>query len=135
MLRADLAAIRIGARSNVQDNTVVHADSGRPCLVGERVTVGHAAVLHGCTIEDDCPIGIGAIVLNGARIGRGTVIATGALVPEDELIPPSSLVVGVLGCVRALARDDLPARMEASWRAYVRLAEEARTGADRPLPR
>lgn len=100
-LRGDVNWIRIGAGSNVQDNSVLHVDSdGFPLTLGDRVTVGHSVVLHGCTIEDDALIGIGAIVLNGAVIGAGSVIAAGALVPEGMTIPPNSLAMGVPAKVR-----------------------------------
>ena len=100
-LRGDVNWIRIGEGSNVQDNSVLHVDSdGFPLTLGDRVTVGHSVVLHGCTIEDDALIGIGAIVLNGAVIGAGSVIAAGALVPEGMTIPPNSLAMGVPAKVR-----------------------------------
>ncbi|MBI3681922.1 MAG: gamma carbonic anhydrase family protein [Acidobacteria bacterium] len=96
VVRGDVNWIRIGEGSNIQDNSVLHVDSdGFPLTIGDRVTVGHGCVLHGCTIEDECLIGIGAIVLNGARIGRGSVIAAGALVPEGAEIPPFSVAMGV----------------------------------------
>ena len=95
VLRGDTDRITIGARTNIQDLTMIHADPGVPCTVGERVTVGHRVILHGCTIEDDCLIGMGAIILNGARVGRGSVIGAGALVRENAEIAPGSLVVGV----------------------------------------
>lgn len=93
-IRGDTALIKIGAETNIQDNTVLHADVGIPCTLGNRVTVGHSVVLHGCTVEDGALIGIGAIVLNGARIGRGAVVAAGALVPEGMDVPPQTLVMG-----------------------------------------
>ena len=100
VLRGDMDSIRIGARSNVQDGCVMHVDPGRPLTVGENVSVGHRAILHGCTVEDDCLIGMGAVVLNGATIGRGTLVAAGAVVPEGAEIPPGSLVAGVPAKVR-----------------------------------
>jgi len=99
-VRGDVHYIRIGAETNIQDNSCVHVELDRhPTLLGHRVTVGHSVTLHGCTIEDDCVIGIGAIVLNGARVRRGAVVAAGALVPEGMVVPPGSLVVGVPGKV------------------------------------
>lgn len=95
VVRSEVAAIRVGADSNLQDGTVVHADADFPTTIGERVTVGHRAVLHGCTVEDDALIGMGAIVLNGARIGRGAVVGAGAVVREGMEVPPMSLAVGV----------------------------------------
>ena len=92
----DVNVIHIGDDSNIQDNSVLHCDAGLfPLEIGQRVTVGHLAMLHGCTIEDDCLIGIGAVVLNGAKIGRGSVIAAGAVVPEGAVIPAESMVMGV----------------------------------------
>jgi carbonic anhydrase/acetyltransferase-like protein (isoleucine patch superfamily) len=87
--------IEIGRYSNVQDNSVVHVADDYPCIIGDFVTVGHNAILHGCTVEDHCLIGMGAIVLTGAVIGKGSIIAAGALVREKQVIPPNSLVVGV----------------------------------------
>lgn len=95
VVRSEEAPIRIGADTNLQDGTVVHADPAFPTTVGERVTVGHRAVLHGCTVEDDVLIGMGAIVLNGATIGRGAVVGAGAVVREGTEVPPMSLAVGV----------------------------------------
>lgn len=95
VLRADFGPIRIGAGSNIQDNCTVHADPGFPVTVGRRVSVGHNAVLHGCTIEDDVLVGMGATVLNGAYIGAGSLIAAQALVPQGMRVPPGSLVAGV----------------------------------------
>ncbi|WFB11447.1 gamma carbonic anhydrase family protein [Streptomyces sp. LX-29] len=95
VLRADCGPIVLGADSNIQDNCTVHVDPGFPVTVGERVTVGHNVVLHGCTVEDDVLVGMGATVLNGARIGAGSLIAAQALVPQGMVVPPGSLVAGV----------------------------------------
>jgi carbonic anhydrase/acetyltransferase-like protein (isoleucine patch superfamily) len=95
VLRGDIEPIRIGAQSNIQDGSVVHTILGSPVIVGDGVTVGHRAVLHGCTIESHCLIGMGAIVLNNARVGEGSIVAAGALVLENTVIPPRSLYVGV----------------------------------------
>ncbi|MGK5627505.1 gamma carbonic anhydrase family protein [Streptomyces sp. URMC 123] len=95
VLRADCDSITVGAGSNIQDNCTVHVDPGFPVAVGERVTVGHNAVLHGCTVEDDVLVGMGATVLNGAVIGAGSLIAAQALVPQGLRVPPGSLVAGV----------------------------------------
>src|SRR5688572_25369191 len=95
-IRADVNAVRIGIESNVQDNSVIHVEHEiYPTIIGDRVTVGHSVTLHGCVSEDDCLIGIGAIILNGARIGKGSVIAAGALVPERMEVPPGSMVMGM----------------------------------------
>ncbi len=96
-IRGDTDLISVGARSNVQDGVVLHADAGVPCTIGEDVTIGHLACVHGCTVEDGVLIGIGAIVLNHARIGSGSIIGAGALITEGTVIPPGSLVVGSPG--------------------------------------
>jgi len=105
-LRAEVEPIEIGMGSNIQDGVTVHVDPGFPATIGASVSVGHNAVLHGCTIEDDCLIGMGAVVLNGARIGRGSLVAAGAVVPQGAQIPAGSLVAGVPGKVRRELRDD-----------------------------
>ncbi|POX49733.1 gamma carbonic anhydrase family protein [Streptomyces sp. Ru72] len=95
VLRGDVERIAVGASSNVQDNCTLHADPGFPVTVGERVSIGHNAVVHGATVEDDCLIGMGATVLNGAVIGAGSLVAAQALVPQGMRVPPGSLVAGV----------------------------------------
>lgn len=100
VIRADMEDITIGAGSNIQDNAVVHADPGHPVQIGNNVSVGHGAVLHGCTIGDGVLIGMNATVLNGAVIGAGSLIAAQALVLEGTEVPPGSLVAGVPGKVR-----------------------------------
>jgi carbonic anhydrase/acetyltransferase-like protein (isoleucine patch superfamily) len=99
VLRGDVDAIAIGKRSNIQDLAVVHCDPGFPCTIGDEVTVGHSAVVHGATIASRVLIGIRAVVLNGATIGEGSIIGAGAVVTEGAVIPPNSLVVGVPGKV------------------------------------
>ncbi|NKQ36104.1 MAG: gamma carbonic anhydrase family protein [Chloroflexi bacterium] len=94
-LRGDEAPIRVGAQSNVQDGAVLHVSNGFPCVVGRRVTIGHRAIVHGCTVEDGALIGMGAIVLDGARVGAGAVVAAGAVVSPGMDIPPGTLVLGV----------------------------------------
>ncbi len=100
VIRGDYASIRIGTETNVQDCCVLHVDVGFPLEIGERVTIGHSAILHGCTIESEVLIGLGSKVLNGARVGKGSVIAAGALVRAGEQIPPYSLVAGLPGVVK-----------------------------------
>ncbi len=95
VIRGDLARISIGERSNVQDLCMCHSDENIPLTIGNRVTIGHGCVVHGCTIEEGCLIGMGAIVMNRAFIGKGSVIAAGAVVTENRNIPPYSLVTGV----------------------------------------
>ncbi len=108
VIRGDVHSIRIGARSNVQDCAVLHGMRHLyPVHVGEGVTIGHNATVHGCVVEDNCVIGIGARVLNNARIGEGSIIAAGAVIPEGLVIPPRSLVTGVPGRVRrAISSQD-----------------------------
>ncbi|MBL1074428.1 gamma carbonic anhydrase family protein [Nocardia sp. 2] len=100
VVRGDLEDITIGDRTNIQDGCVLHADPGFPLTIGAGVSVGHNAILHGCTIGDDVLVGMGATVLNGAVIGAGSLIAANALIPEGAQIPPGSLVAGVPGKVR-----------------------------------
>ena len=95
--RGDIERITIGARSNVQENCVLHTDSGFPLTIGEGCTIGHAAIIHGCTIGDNTLIGMGATVLNGARIGKNCLIGANALITEGKEIPDNSLVVGAPG--------------------------------------
>lgn len=105
-VRADTATISIGEGTNLQDNVVVHADPGFPAAVGNRVSVGHSAVVHGCTIEDDCLIGMSATIMNGATVGTGSLVAAGAVVLEGTHIPPRSLVAGVPAKVRRELTDE-----------------------------
>ena len=121
-VRADTAAITVGEGSNLQDNVVLHADPGFPCTVGERVSVGHAAVVHGCTVEDDCLIGMGATVLNGAVVGAGSLVAAGAVVLEGTVVPPRSLVAGVPGKVRRELTDEEYDGVRANAARYRELA-------------
>lgn len=108
VLRADDAPITIGARTNIQDVTVIHVDKDEPCTIGEGVTVGHRAVLHSATVKDGALIGIGAIVLNGVVVGQEALIGAGALVPEGMTIPPRHLVLGVPArIVRELAVEEI----------------------------
>lgn len=94
VVRGDTAPIRIGARTNIQDLSVLHADVGQPLTIGTGVTVGHKAVLHGCTVGDNSLIGIGAVVLNGAKIGQGCLVGAGALVTEGKAFPDGSMILG-----------------------------------------
>ncbi|WP_104116735.1 gamma carbonic anhydrase family protein [Arthrobacter sp. B1805] len=125
-VRADTAPIRVGEGSNLQDNVVVHADPGFPATIGDRVSVGHSAVVHGCTIEDDCLIGMSATVMNGAVIGSGSLVAAGAVVLEGTSVPPRSLVAGVPAKVRRQLSDDEVAGVKANAERYRSLAEEHR---------
>jgi carbonic anhydrase/acetyltransferase-like protein (isoleucine patch superfamily) len=128
VIRGDVARISIGVETNIQDLSMLHADAGCPCLIGSRVTVGHRVILHGCTIEDDCLIGMGAILLNNARVGRGSVIGAGALLLEGTEVPPGSLVVGFPGKVIRRVDEDAQRMIEHAWRHYVEQATRHRTG-------
>jgi len=101
VIRGDSHSIRIGARTNVQDGSICHADyPDYPLTVGDDITVGHSAILHGCTIESRCLIGMGSIIMNGAKIGTGSIIAAGTVITENVEIPPGSMVMGLPGKVR-----------------------------------
>jgi carbonic anhydrase/acetyltransferase-like protein (isoleucine patch superfamily) len=107
VVRGDVNSIRIGAKSNVQDCAVLHGMRNLyPVIVGEMVTIGHNATVHGCAIEDAVLVGIGAVILNNARIGEGSIIAAGAVIPEQMVIPPNSLVAGVPGKIRRTLGDE-----------------------------
>src|SRR3954469_20320502 len=106
VIRGDVNRVRIGSRSNVQDGTIVHVmKDTHAALIGNDVTIGHAAVVHGCTIEDRCLIGMGAILLNGVIVGSGSIVAAGTLLPEGTQVPPRSLVMGSPGKVRRSLTD------------------------------
>ncbi len=123
VLRADIAPISVGRETNIQDLTVVHVDPGRPTVIGERVGIGHRAIIHGCEIQDECLIGMGAIVLSHAVIGSGSVIAAGALVTEGTVVPPNSLAVGLPGRVVREVDDELRTRIHQTVVDYKRLKE------------
>jgi carbonic anhydrase/acetyltransferase-like protein (isoleucine patch superfamily) len=122
VLRADRDRIVIGERSNLQDGVVVHGDPGHPTIVGAGVSVGHRAVLHGCTVEDDCLIGMSATVLNGVVIGRESLVAAGAVVLEGTIVPPRSLVAGVPAKVRRDLTDDEVAGIRRNAETYLMLS-------------
>lgn len=129
VVRADMDRIMLGARSNLQDNVVVHTDTGFPTVIGSGVSVGHGAVVHGCTIEDHCLIGMHATVLNGARIGTGSLVAAGTVVLEGMVAPPRSLVAGVPGKVRRELTDSEFEGVVANAQAYLELAARHRLAA------
>ena len=122
VLRGDMDSISIGEGSNIQDGCVAHTDEGFPVVVGTGVSVGHRAVLHGCTVEDDSLIGMGAVVLNGAVVGAGSLVAAGAVVTEGMQIPPGSLVAGVPAKVRKELDEDALEALRQNARTYVELA-------------
>ena len=127
VLRGDTEPIQLGARSNVQDGCVLHADPGYPCIIGQRVTIGHRAVVHGATVGDDAVIGIGAIVLTGAAIGNGAIVAAGAVVREGMVIPAGKLVVGCPAIIKGDIRPEQRLRMAEGNDHYVALAERYRS--------
>lgn len=127
-VRGDLEPIAIGAESNVQDGCVVHVDRGRPTLIGDRVTLGHGAIVHASIVEDEVLIAMKAVVLSGCHIGRHSLIGAGAVVPEETRVPEGSLVLGVPGrVVRALRADEIE-RIHENARAYVELSRAYRDG-------
>lgn len=128
VLRADVSSITIGEGSNLQDNVTVHCDDGFPTSVGSGVSVGHSAVLHGCTVEDDCLIGMSATVLNGAVIGTGSLVAAGAVVLEGTVVPPGSLVAGVPAKVRRELTDDEKADVRHNATHYLDIAAAHKEG-------
>ena len=124
VIRGDTERITIGAATNVQDLCVIHADPGLPCRIGNRVTLGHAAIVHGATVHNDVMIGIRATVLNGATIGEGSIVAAGALVTEGTEIPPHSLVMGAPGKVVRTVSDEQRERIHHAAEHYVAAAKE-----------
>jgi carbonic anhydrase/acetyltransferase-like protein (isoleucine patch superfamily) len=127
VLRGDNEWIRLGSRSNVQEGAVLHTDMGYPLTVGDDVTIGHQAMLHGCTVEDGALIGIQAVVLNGARIGAGSLVGAGALVTEGAVFPPGSLILGAPAkAVRELTPEQR-ARLKGSADNYVEKAQRHRS--------
>src|ERR671919_677163 len=121
VVRGDVNYIRIGARTNIQDGTIVHVmRETHPTVIGDDVTVGHGAVVHGCTIEDRCLIGMGAVLLNGCRIGTGSIVAAGSVVPEGMTVPPGSMVMGVPARVRRALTPDEDGSIKVYADNYVR---------------
>jgi carbonic anhydrase/acetyltransferase-like protein (isoleucine patch superfamily) len=134
VLRGDTALISVGEATNIQDLSMIHADPGLPCQVGSRVTVGHRVILHGCLVEDDCLIGMGAILLNRVRVGSGSVIGAGAVLLEGTEVPPGSLVVGCPGKVLRRVDEPMKQMIEHGWRHYVAQAKQHRAGAYAIVP-
>jgi carbonic anhydrase/acetyltransferase-like protein (isoleucine patch superfamily) len=128
VIRADSAAIRIGADTNVQDGSVLHVDVGFPLVIGARVSIGHRAVLHGASVEDDCLIAMGAILLNGVVVGAGSLVGAGAVCREGMRIPPRSVVLGVPGRVAREATLEITERIRRTMESYLMLQEEYRRG-------
>jgi carbonic anhydrase/acetyltransferase-like protein (isoleucine patch superfamily) len=128
VIRGDTDAITIGEDSNVQDGSVVHVDHGVPTTIGKRVAIGHRAIVHGATIEDDCLIAMGAVLLNGVHVGTGSIVGAGAVCREGMRIPPNSLVLGVPGRVVRETTDAERDRIRRTVESYVALQEEHRAG-------
>jgi len=126
VLRGDLAPITIGDETNVQDLTVVHVDHEMPVVVGRRVTIGHRAVVHGCVIEDDAVIGMGAVLLSGSRVGKGALVAAGAVLREGFEVPAGAIAAGVPAVIRGEVGDALRQRFQEGVASYLRLAAHAR---------
>jgi len=129
VVRGDMAPISIGESTNLQDLSMVHVDEDVPCVIGARVGVGHRAVLHGCVVEDECLVGMGAILLNRVRVGTGSVIGAGAVLPEGMVVPPGSLVLGVPARIVRPVDDELRDRIRVTWEHYVEQAHRHRAGA------
>lgn len=124
VVRGDVNTIEIGARTNLQDNVVVHCDSDAPTVIGSGVSVGHGAVVHGCTVGDDCLIGMNSTVLSHAVIGEGSLVAAGAVVLEGTVVPPGSLVAGVPAKVRRELTDEEREAVRRNASHYVERSRE-----------
>ncbi len=125
VIRGDTNYVRIGEDTNIQDGTILHVETvGGPCLIGNRVTIGHRAVVHGCTVEDDALIGISATVLSYSKIGKESVVAAGTLIKEGQIVPPRTLMVGVPAKERGAVSDEMRTRMKLGGEHYVELSRE-----------
>ena len=122
VVRGDKGVIAIGSRTNVQDGSVLHADPDAYLTIGSGVTIGHGAIVHGCTVGDDVLIGMGAVILNHAQVGAGSLIAARALVTEGMIVPPNSVVMGIPGKIKPLRGDQLE-RIRRNAQSYVDLKE------------
>ncbi len=127
VLRGDMELISIGANTNIQDNCTVHTDYGFPALIGDNVSVGHNAIIHGCTIEEDCLIAINAVVLTGAHIGKGSVVAAGSVVKEGQQIKPYSLVAGAPATFKKTLTKEAVQKFRAPVANYLKLSKQHRT--------
>ncbi len=124
-IRGDMAPVRIGTNSNVQECAVIHVDIDFPCTVGDNVTIGHGAIVHGCTIGDNCLLGMGSVVMNGAVLGEGCLVAAGALVSQGKVYPPRTLIMGVPGrAVRTIPDDEYEAVVLKGAREYYEVGRE-----------
>jgi carbonic anhydrase/acetyltransferase-like protein (isoleucine patch superfamily) len=127
VVRGDTERIVIGKETNIQDGCILHADAGFPCTLGDRVTLGHGAIVHGATVEDDVMIGMRAVVMNGAKIGRGSIVAVGAIVLEGMHVPPGSVVMGAPAVVKRQATEKDAARIQHAAQHYVKAARAFRS--------
>jgi len=128
VLRADVAEIRVGTGSNVQDGAVLHVDEGRGCYLGDFVTVGHGAIVHACTVGDRCLVGMGAVILDGASIGEDSIVGAGALVTQNKVFPPRSMILGSPAKVARALSDEEVAGLKAHAERYVELARRVARG-------
>jgi carbonic anhydrase/acetyltransferase-like protein (isoleucine patch superfamily) len=126
VIRGDTERIVIGQQTNIQDGCILHADAGYPCTLGDRVTLGHGAIVHGATVEDDVMIGMRAVVMNGAKIGRGSLVAVGAIVLEEMHVPPGSVVMGTPAVVKRAVTERDTARIRHAAEHYVEAAQAFR---------
>jgi carbonic anhydrase/acetyltransferase-like protein (isoleucine patch superfamily) len=125
IIRGDVNYIRIGARTNIQDATVIHVSSKtHPTILEDEITVGHRVTLHGCYVETGCLIGIGAILLDGVRVGKNSLVAAGSLLTPNTVIPSNSLVMGAPARVKRELKDEELARLQTSWRNYIELKKQ-----------
>lgn len=127
VVRGDVNYIRIGARTNVQDCTVIHVDSGTyPTVLEDEITVGHRVTLHGCYVETGCLIGIGSVLLDGVHVGRNSLVAAGSLLTPNTKVPPGSLAMGSPAKVKRLLTDDEIAGLSRNWKNYIELSRNYR---------
>ena len=124
VLRGDLAPIRIGRDTNIQDNCTIHTDLDKPAVIGDHVTVGHNAIVHGCTVENSCLIGMGAVVLSGAHIKTGTIIAAGAVVKEGQIAGPDQLLAGMPAVVKKALPKNIKEILDLPVHEYIELARD-----------
>ena len=127
VVRGDMAPVRIGDQTNIQDLSMVHVNKGIECIIGNRVSVGHGAIIHGCIVDDDCLIGMGAILLSGVHLGTGSVVGAGAVLTEGKKIPPGSLVIGIPARVVRPVDDSLIKEIDFAWKNYLREAHDHRS--------
>ncbi|MEC9484460.1 MAG: gamma carbonic anhydrase family protein [Candidatus Izemoplasma sp.] len=123
-MRGDMAPIRVGTDTNIQDNAVIHTNTDQPTTIGKNVTIGHGAIIHGCTVEDDALIGMGSILLDGATVEQGALVGAGTLVPPGKTVPKYHLAIGnPMKIIRELTEDDIKAN-EANKDYYLKLVKE-----------